>query len=316
MADKKLTLKKLPDGPEIVLTADLTVGRAAENDLRLVEGSPSRRHALISVGAEGVAVQDLGSTNGTFVNDKRIDGQVKLNSNDRVRFDVEEYLFKAESTVPPGDMTVRRAATPAVVVADSGHVKVPAGWVDNAPSAGGNKTQFMTPEQMAQERQRAQAAASGVAAMGRVETPLLLVPGDPDGAMRVQLRATSTDKKEWTVGSEGEREILIKRPGVSALHAKIVNDGNRWKVIDQLSANGTFVNGKRCNVSFLASGDRISFGGVECTFQLPSGGAAAAAGPAAGGGGAGISRILVIAAVSFIVTLVVLYLVLRKLGWL
>ena len=42
--------------------------------------------------------------------------------------------------------------------------------------------------------------------------------------------------------------------GVSALHAKIANEGERWKVIDQMSANGTFVNGKRANVSYLVVG--------------------------------------------------------------
>jgi len=149
---------------------------------------------------------------------------------------------------------------------------------------------------------------------GRVDTPLLIVPGDPEGSMRVQLRAIASDKQEWTVGSEGEREILIKRVGVSSLHAKIVNDGRRWKVIDQLSANGTFVNGKRCNVSYLTSGDRIAFGSVECSFQLPTGGASSASTSSAPGGG-GLKKVLVIAGLSFLLTLVVLFVVLHKLGW-
>jgi hypothetical protein len=203
---------------------------------------------------------------------------------------------------------------PKEVIADVGRVKVPAGWVDNPAAQGGAKTQFMTPEQMEAERRRMQSSAAAADPLGNVETPLLIVPGNPDGAMRVQLRSASTDKKEWTVGSEGEREILIKRVGVSALHAKIVNDGTRWKVVDQLSANGTFVNGKRCNVSYLGSGDRISFGTVECVFQLPTGGGAARS--AEPGARAGLSKVLMIAGVSFAVTLLLLYLLLRKLGWL
>jgi len=201
-------------------------------------------------------------------------------------------------------------------------VKVPAGWIDNAPSAGGNKTQFMTPEQMESERRRAMAGAVAEAAHGRVDTPSLIVPGESEGSTRIQLRASAAGKKEWNVGSEGEREILIKRVGVSALHAKIVNDGNRWKVIDQLSANGTFVNGKRCNVSYLASGDRIAFGSVECTFQLPKGGAADLFGaPARAGTGAGaaasggkLKKVLVIAGIAFVITLVVLFVLLSRFG--
>jgi pSer/pThr/pTyr-binding forkhead associated (FHA) protein len=167
---------------------------------------------------------------------------------------------------------------------------------------------------MQAERRRMQSSAAAAGPLGIVETPLLIVPGNPDGAMRVQLRSVSTDKKEWTVGSEGEREILIKRVGVSALHAKIVSDGKRWKVVDQLSANGTFVNGKRCNVSYLGSGDRISFGTVECVFQLPTGGGAAASSES--GARSGLSKVLMIAGISFAITLVLLYFLLRKLGWL
>jgi pSer/pThr/pTyr-binding forkhead associated (FHA) protein len=314
MADTKFTLKKLPSGPEIALTGEISVGRSEESALRIVEGSPSRKHALISVADDGVSVQDLGSTNGTFVNDKRIDAKVKLNNNDRVRFDVEEFLFHIEEPpAPKGDLTVRRAVPPRDVVAESGRVKVPAGWVDNAAGQGGAKTQFMTPEQMEAERRRMQSSATASDSLGNIDTPLLIVPGNPDGAMRVQLRAASTDKKEWTVGSEGEREILIKRVGVSALHAKIVSDGKRWKVVDQLSANGTFVNGKRCNVSYLTSGDRISFGTVECVFQLPTSGASTVFKES--GGRSGLSKVLLIAGVSFAITLVLLYFVLRRLGW-
>jgi hypothetical protein len=204
-------------------------------------------------------------------------------------------------------------------VAESGRVKVPAGWVDNA-SAAGNKTQFMTPEQMEAERRRAMASAAAQAAPGRIDTPQLIVPGDPDGSTRIQLRASDSGKKEWTVGCEGEREILIKRVGVSTLHAKIVNDGNRWKVVDQLSANGTFVNGKRCNVSYLASGDRIAFGSVECIFQLPKGsgaqqtGAGPATGASAGASANRLKKVLVIAGIAFVITLVVLFLLLNRFG--
>jgi pSer/pThr/pTyr-binding forkhead associated (FHA) protein len=314
MANKKFILKKLSSGAEIAVTADLSVGRSPENALKLVEGSPSRRHALLSISADSAWVQDLGSTNGTFVNDKRIDAKVRLNNNDKLRFDVEEYLFRIESDQPQGDQTVARSAV-ADLVADSGRVKVPSGWVDNPQQASGNKTLYMTPEQLQQERKRILASGAVDAAVGQVETPQLIVLGGAGESQRIRLRAADSGKKEWSVGSEGEREILLKRVGVSALHAKIVNEGNRWKVIDQLSANGTFVNGRRCMMSFLNSGDRISFGSVECIFQLP--GAAAAKTGAATDGGAGGSRlkmVLLIAAASFLATLAVLYVLLKKFG--
>jgi pSer/pThr/pTyr-binding forkhead associated (FHA) protein len=313
MATKKFILKKLSSGAEIPVTADLSVGRSPENGLKLVEGSPSRRHALLSIAADSAWVQDLGSTNGTFVNDKRIDAKVRLNNNDKLRFDVEEYLFRIESDEREGDQTIARAAV-ADLVADSGRVKVPSGWVDNPQQASGNKTLYMTPEQLQQERKRILASGAVDAAVGQVEAPQLIVLGADGESQRIRLRATDAGTKEWSVGGEGEREILLKRVGVSALHAKIVNDGDRWKVIDQLSANGTFVNGRRCMMSFLNSGDRISFGSVECIFQLPGGGARSGGATAAGAGGSRLKMVLLIAAASFLATLAVLYVLLKKFG--
>lgn len=268
MADKRFILKKLPDGPEIPLTGELAVGRSPESGLKLVEGRPSRNHALLSMAEGSVFVEDLGSTNGTFVNDRRIDSKVRLKSNDKLRFDVEQYLFRIDTPGAPADRTVLREGEPDLVVA-SGKVRVPEGWLEN-PQAG-NKTLYMSPDQLRQERKRLAALGAVDGALGQVEVPQLVVLGGAEGALRIQLQPTDSGKKEWSIGCEGEREILLKRVGVSALHAKIVNEGNRWKVIDELSANGTFVNGRRCTMSFLNSTDRITFGSVECIFQLPKG---------------------------------------------
>jgi|GEM_PF-6737515 len=49
-----------------------TVGRGADNRIRLDDPLVSKHHAIIHVQAEGVWVQDLGSSNGTFVSGRRI----------------------------------------------------------------------------------------------------------------------------------------------------------------------------------------------------------------------------------------------------
>ena len=36
-----------------------------------------------------------------------------------------------------------------------------------------------------------------------------------------------------------------------------------------MSANGTYVNERKSNISYMASGDRVRFGPVECVFHLP-----------------------------------------------
>ena len=50
-----------------------SLGRSAENTFQVHDNTVSRRHAVISVDAAGTAcVRDLGSTNGTFVNSRRV----------------------------------------------------------------------------------------------------------------------------------------------------------------------------------------------------------------------------------------------------
>lgn len=55
------------------------------------ETTVSRRHAAILVMTTGATVEDLGSTNGTFVGGVRVTGSVPLRSGDVVRFGTAEY---------------------------------------------------------------------------------------------------------------------------------------------------------------------------------------------------------------------------------
>lgn len=52
--------------------ARVTVGRTPENDLQVDESFMSRQHAVIKLGEGGITVEDAGSTNGVFVNDRRV----------------------------------------------------------------------------------------------------------------------------------------------------------------------------------------------------------------------------------------------------
>jgi len=62
---------------------DVVVGRSSELDMVLVEEMVSRKHAVFRLENGVLTVQDLGSTNGTFVNGERID-KAALREGDRV----------------------------------------------------------------------------------------------------------------------------------------------------------------------------------------------------------------------------------------
>nr|WP_317200119.1 FHA domain-containing protein [uncultured Psychrobacter sp.] len=56
------------------ITDSLSVGRGSDNDLVLGSKEVSRNHALLSVAEDQLYIKDLDSSNGTFINDERIDG--------------------------------------------------------------------------------------------------------------------------------------------------------------------------------------------------------------------------------------------------
>lgn len=79
------------------------IGRRADNDLRIDEISVSGQHATIEAvpnayleGTVDYYITDNSSTNGTFVNDIRIEARQRLNSNDLVRVGWNEFRFVDE----------------------------------------------------------------------------------------------------------------------------------------------------------------------------------------------------------------------------
>lgn len=66
-------------------TPGTTIGRA-DCDVELNDPDVSRRHAVVRRVDGGLAIEDVDSTNGTFVNETRISGLTQLGVGDRVRF--------------------------------------------------------------------------------------------------------------------------------------------------------------------------------------------------------------------------------------
>src|SRR5471030_582991 len=72
-------------GGEFPVAADkqILVGRSSDLDMVLVEDMVSRKHARIAMQTDQIWIEDLGSTNGTFVNGEKIK-RARLKEGDRV----------------------------------------------------------------------------------------------------------------------------------------------------------------------------------------------------------------------------------------
>jgi pSer/pThr/pTyr-binding forkhead associated (FHA) protein len=72
-----------------------TVGKAAENDIALVEDpTASHLHAILEQFPAGWCVTDLGSSNGTWVNGERIWSSRRLRHGDEVRLGQTRLIFR------------------------------------------------------------------------------------------------------------------------------------------------------------------------------------------------------------------------------
>src|SRR5262249_49692457 len=72
---------------ELPESGTIQVGRAAACAISVLDPSVSRVHAEISVNSTDLSVKDLGSRNGTFVNDQRLgDETMRLRPGDFLRF--------------------------------------------------------------------------------------------------------------------------------------------------------------------------------------------------------------------------------------
>jgi pyruvate/2-oxoglutarate dehydrogenase complex dihydrolipoamide acyltransferase (E2) component len=108
MADFTFVERKPMDGREHTLDADVVIGREG-CDVVLADPEVSRRHAALRMTGQGPAVEDLGSSNGTFVNGERIAGIMVLSDGDVVAFGSTEWEMRAGATASIGAPQVTAA---------------------------------------------------------------------------------------------------------------------------------------------------------------------------------------------------------------
>jgi hypothetical protein len=83
----KLLIKEGPNsGQELDVDSEVVVGRdPASASLVIEDPEASRRHASLTPGGSGVTVEDLGSTNGTYVNGERLESARDASEGDEIR---------------------------------------------------------------------------------------------------------------------------------------------------------------------------------------------------------------------------------------
>jgi pSer/pThr/pTyr-binding forkhead associated (FHA) protein len=255
----------LTDGREYAIAGpSLVFGRDATCDVVVPGKDVSRRHAEIVQTPKGYLIVDS-STNGTSVNDVRIEGQRLLARADVITIGEEKFRFYADTAAAaPPPPTPAPPAPPAPAP--------PSGNPSSGPAAGVPPTsRSAAPPPPIPATQDSSAARKlretvhGMPAAQRPSAPLasFLVRS---GALKGQRLAVRTPIAN--IGRADYNDLVFPDESVSTSHAKLQRREGVWVIVDLDSTNGTFVDGDQIKgEAALAPGTNVRFGEIGTVFE-------------------------------------------------
>ena len=135
----RLVVEIGPDaGKEFPLRGTMRIGRSEDSEITLADAQASRHHAAISPEPGGFTIQDLNSSNGTFVNGRELDEPRLLKDGDRLRVANTVLAFRWDSAP-----SIPAPATPRVTPPAADYDMLPTTEVAwQTPPAGVQETPF------------------------------------------------------------------------------------------------------------------------------------------------------------------------------
>lgn len=85
-------VRTLKEGSIIPIRSDLTIGRKDDNSIVLNEQHVSGKHARIIVRNDSLFIEDLNSTNGTYLNGTKMNSKTRLSNKDEIK--IGNVVFK------------------------------------------------------------------------------------------------------------------------------------------------------------------------------------------------------------------------------
>jgi len=243
----------------IALSESVLVGRSADCDLCISEGFVSRRHARLYIRENMVWIRDLDSSNGTFINAKRITGAVLLLHGDEVAFDTSAFQLvgEAEHLTPVIEYTGQFADSISV---DS----------ELTESSGSDPGDTLAPVLLTREvapvplddpggvpaRALPQGLASGS------ENSMLIGLSEP-----VLNEVFPLMLGRYLLGRDTDSDIRLEENSVSGKHAELDVRIEGSYLTNLIATNGTLINGLQVQTQRLQGGDIIDLGRVRLVFR-------------------------------------------------
>lgn len=251
---KHFRLKSLSTGNIFTLTqSTITIGRGAFNFVRLESDALSSQHASLHIDNGRAVLEDLNSTNGTFINNMPVKQPTELMHGDVISLGNEKLMLIDPDN--QDDATVFSLNL-------GGATTLPASKIAEL------NTGALSPEETQQ-------VVSGV-----LKKAFATLASTQDISVFATLSKTGVDEvfkldtanppvgNSWAIGRDNTCALAINNPTVSTHHATLRFEDGQWFIKDNGSTNGTKVNGKRVVESECKSGDIISLGKLTCVFGV------------------------------------------------
>ena len=266
------------------------IGADPSCDLSSDSRSVSGQHCRLTRTASGYLVEDLNSTNGTFVNGERINAATPVTRTDHITLGQSVAMPWPGEEPVTGDkkqvLSIGRAADNDIVIdqemVSSHHAQIIVTDdrylikdLDSTNGTGIGSPRNVTDEAELNRTDRVFFGSHSVAASDLLKTippvtrhPVTMV-GQSSGEIPIETFSTSSGKKSaisfsgqtMTFGRSPECHQVLDFPMISWEHATMTRSGSSITVKDLDSTNGTFVNGRAIiGATEVTEGDTISLG--------------------------------------------------------
>jgi pSer/pThr/pTyr-binding forkhead associated (FHA) protein len=250
-----------------------TIGSRSDCDLVVNLPRVSGHHCRLTLDGNGYVLEDLESTNGTYVNGTRITDTVRITQSDSVTLGLTTFMPWPPDPAPPMSVFLRIGREPDndlvvdVPTVSGHHARVI--WEGKPGKAliedlgSSNGTAVGSPDR---KITREVISTTDTIYLGTHALHASQVLARCDPSLSLTLHGDPL-----LIGSDTSCDRIIDDPLVSARHARLARRGDRVVIEDLGSSNGTFVNGRRSEgVTEIKSGDLIGLGDYTLRLTVES----------------------------------------------
>lgn len=294
---KPLALRSVSSDEIYQLTSETLVGREVECTISLDSPHVSRYHAKLVVTDSGVVLEDLRSSNGTYVNGKRINNKTRVSVGDEIRFDELAFrLTTAANTEAQADATVMVSRERLNDKLQAAPKEAPlAGTQQKAPENPKPQIAAVSPAPAPVEQQPAAAPAQDSQAEQDDENTRLLsseqinqyasinkhfqkMVDTGSGPRLIAMTAPVRGKVfrlnpidgeyKWSVGRSKEADVCLPDKSVSRKHAWVEKVDGKFEIHTMEGSSPVLINGEEKGSAILKHNDHVQIAHAEFVFRL------------------------------------------------